>query len=119
MAGYCMLTRRSERLKRFGVLFFVLIAAGVVTLSAQAKRTFTNPRPEPYFKALFPNAVWPGELPGASPVGVAGIVGANVTLPPASSATQRSLTGLHTALKQFPFCFGFGNVFWHNRIAGH
>ena len=43
-------------MKRFGVLFLLLITAGIVTLSAQTKRTFTNPRPEPYFKALFPNA---------------------------------------------------------------
>ena len=43
-------------MKRFGVLFLVLISAGIVTLSAQVKRTFTNPRPEPYFKTLFPNA---------------------------------------------------------------
>ncbi len=43
-------------MKRFGVLFLLLTTAGLVTLSAQAKRTFTNPRPEPYFKTLFPNA---------------------------------------------------------------
>jgi hypothetical protein len=43
-------------LKRFGVLFLLLATAGLVTLSAQTKRTFTNPRPEPYFKSLFPNA---------------------------------------------------------------
>jgi hypothetical protein len=41
---------------RFGSLFLLLVVASVVTLSAQTKRTFTNPRPEPYFKALFPNA---------------------------------------------------------------
>jgi transcriptional regulator of nitric oxide reductase len=41
---------------RFGVLFVLLVAASLVTLSAQAKRIFTNPRPEPYFKALFPEA---------------------------------------------------------------
>jgi transcriptional regulator of nitric oxide reductase len=41
---------------RFGGLFVVLVVVSVVTLSAQAKRTFTNPRPEPYFKTLFPNA---------------------------------------------------------------
>ena len=41
---------------RFGGVFVILVAIGVVTLSAQAKRTFTNPRPQPYFKALFPNA---------------------------------------------------------------
>ena len=34
----------------------LLATAGLVTLSAQTKRTFTNPRPEPYFKTLFPNA---------------------------------------------------------------
>jgi transcriptional regulator of nitric oxide reductase len=44
-------------LKPFGVLFLLLVTAGVVTLSAQAKRIFTNPRPEPYFKSLFPSAV--------------------------------------------------------------
>jgi len=43
-------------LKRFGVVISLLVAAGVVTLAAQ-QRTFTNPRPEPYFKALFPAAV--------------------------------------------------------------
>ena len=43
-------------MKQFGVLFLVLVSAGVVTLSAQVRRTFTNPRPEPYFKTLFPNA---------------------------------------------------------------
>jgi transcriptional regulator of nitric oxide reductase len=43
-------------LKQFAGLSLVLIAASIVTLSAQTKRTFTNPRPEPYFKALFPNA---------------------------------------------------------------
>ena len=34
----------------------MLVTAAAVTLSAQAKRVFTNPRPEPYFKRLFPNA---------------------------------------------------------------
>ena len=44
----------------------MLVSAAAVTLSAssyakaaadeQAKRIFTNPRPEPYFKTLFPNA---------------------------------------------------------------
>jgi NosR/NirI family transcriptional regulator, nitrous oxide reductase regulator len=29
---------------------------GIVTLAAQTKRIFTNPRPEPHFKTLFPNA---------------------------------------------------------------
>ena len=43
-------------MKRFAALFVVLVSAGVVTLSAQARRTFTNPRPEPYFKTLFPQA---------------------------------------------------------------
>jgi transcriptional regulator of nitric oxide reductase len=42
--------------KNFGVLFLLLVTAGIVTLTAQTRRTFTNPRPEPYFKALFPNA---------------------------------------------------------------
>jgi transcriptional regulator of nitric oxide reductase len=42
--------------KDFGVLFLLLVTAGLVTLSAQTKRTFTNPRPEPYFKTLFPTA---------------------------------------------------------------
>ncbi len=41
---------------RFGGLFVLLVVVSVVTLSAQTKRTFTNPRPEPYFKTLFPNA---------------------------------------------------------------
>lgn len=41
-------------MKRFGVLFLVLVASAV-TLSAQAKRIFTN-KAEPYFKTLFPNA---------------------------------------------------------------
>ena len=43
-------------MKQFGVLILLLVTAGIVTLSAQTKRIFTNPRPEPYFKALFPNA---------------------------------------------------------------
>ena len=57
-------------MKRFGVLLLLLGTAGIVTLSAgvpatrtlrrgveaQAKRIFTNPRPEPHFKTLFPNA---------------------------------------------------------------
>ena len=43
-------------MKRFGVLFLLLATAGLVTLSAQAKRIFTNPRPEAYFKTMFPNA---------------------------------------------------------------
>jgi len=43
-------------LKRAGFLFVLLVSAAAVTLSAQAKRVFTNPRPEPYFKTLFPNA---------------------------------------------------------------
>ncbi|HYB94757.1 MAG TPA: FMN-binding protein [Vicinamibacterales bacterium] len=43
-------------MKQFGVLCVLLAAASVVTLSAQAKRIFTNPRPEPYFKTMFPNA---------------------------------------------------------------
>jgi transcriptional regulator of nitric oxide reductase len=42
--------------RRLIVLFLLLATAGFVTLSAQTKRTFTNPRPEPYFKTLFPNA---------------------------------------------------------------
>jgi transcriptional regulator of nitric oxide reductase len=59
-----------ELLKRFGAQFLLLVSAGLVTLSAQTgapgarterregeiKRTFTNPRPEPYFKKLFPSA---------------------------------------------------------------
>lgn len=43
-------------LKRFGVLILMLSTAGLVTLAAQTKRIFTNPRPEPHFKTLFPNA---------------------------------------------------------------
>jgi transcriptional regulator of nitric oxide reductase len=53
-------------LKRVGFLFVLLVSAAAVTLTAssfatatedeQSKRTFTNPRPEPYFKTLFPNA---------------------------------------------------------------
>lgn len=43
-------------MKRFGVLILLLSTAGLVTLAAQTKRIFTNPRPEPYFKSLFPNA---------------------------------------------------------------
>jgi hypothetical protein len=48
--------------------------------------------------ALFPRAVWPGELPSATPVGVAGVVGVNVTIPPASSSQTRSLTFPATAI---------------------
>ncbi len=43
-------------MKRFGVLVLLLSTAGLVTLAAQTKRIFTNPRPEPHFKTLFPNA---------------------------------------------------------------
>ena len=43
-------------LKRFGVVIYLLVAVGLATLAAQ-QRIFTNPRPEPYFKALFPAAV--------------------------------------------------------------
>jgi transcriptional regulator of nitric oxide reductase len=43
-------------LKRLGALFLLLITASLVTLSAQTRRTFTNPRPEPYFKSMFPQA---------------------------------------------------------------
>lgn len=43
-------------LKRFGVLILLFSTAGIVTLAAQTKRIFTNPRPEPHFKTLFPNA---------------------------------------------------------------
>ena len=53
--------------KRFGVLFLLLATAGAVTLSAQIKRTFTNPRPEPYFKSLFPDAGGFGAF-GGSPL---------------------------------------------------
>ena len=52
---------------RFGVLFVLLVAASLVTLSAQAKRIFTNPRPEPYFKALFPEAGGFSTFGGAPP----------------------------------------------------
>ncbi len=38
--------------------------------------------------ALWPKAVWPGELPGATPVGVAGIVGVSASLaPPGQTST--------------------------------
>lgn len=40
---------------RFALLALWLLA-GIVTLAAQTKRIFTNPRPEPHFKTLFPNA---------------------------------------------------------------
>jgi len=43
-------------LKRFGVLILMLSTAGLVTLAAQTKRIFTNPRPQAHFKTLFPNA---------------------------------------------------------------
>ena len=42
-------------MKRFGVLVLLLSTAGLVTLAAQT-RIFTNPRPEPHFKRLCPNA---------------------------------------------------------------
>ena len=42
-------------MKRFGVLVLLLSTAGLVTLAAQT-RIFTNPRPEPHFKSLFPHA---------------------------------------------------------------
>jgi transcriptional regulator of nitric oxide reductase len=41
-------------LRRLGVILFLIGTVGIVTLAAQ--RIFTNPRPEPYFKALFPHA---------------------------------------------------------------
>lgn len=41
-------------MKVFGII--VLVAAGAVGLAAQ-QRIFTNPRPEPHFKTLFPPAV--------------------------------------------------------------
>ncbi|MEO8683037.1 MAG: FMN-binding protein [Vicinamibacterales bacterium] len=41
-------------MKRLGVILFLIGTVGIVTLAAQ--RIFTNPRPEPYFKALFPQA---------------------------------------------------------------
>lgn len=34
----------------------LLATAGLVTVAAQAKRIFTNPRPEAHFKTLFPSA---------------------------------------------------------------
>ena len=40
---------------RFALLALWL-SVGIVTLAAQTKRIFTNPRPEPHFKTLFPNA---------------------------------------------------------------
>lgn len=43
-------------MKRFGVVILLFSTAGIVTLAAQTKRIFTNPRPEPHFKTLFPNA---------------------------------------------------------------
>lgn len=43
-------------MKRFGIVMVICGALGVVTLAAQ-QRIFTNPRPEPYFKGLFPSAV--------------------------------------------------------------
>jgi transcriptional regulator of nitric oxide reductase len=53
-ADATLFTRCSVRV-RLGIQLLVVTTA-VVTLSAQAARIFTNPRPEPYFKALFPNA---------------------------------------------------------------
>lgn len=41
-------------MKRLGVILFLIGTVGIVTLAAQ--RIFTNPRPEPYFKSLFPSA---------------------------------------------------------------
>ena len=43
-------------MRRFGSTAVVLVIAGFVTLGAQTKRIFTNPRPEAHFKTLFPNA---------------------------------------------------------------
>jgi NosR/NirI family nitrous oxide reductase transcriptional regulator len=40
---------------RFALLALWL-SVGIVTVAAQTKRIFTNPRPEPHFKTLFPNA---------------------------------------------------------------
>jgi transcriptional regulator of nitric oxide reductase len=44
-------------LKRSGVAILLLSTASFVTLAAQTNRIFTNPRPEPHFKTLFPSAV--------------------------------------------------------------
>ena len=52
-------------MKRFGVLLLLLVSAGLVTLSAQTKRIFTNPRPEAHFKTLFPNAAGVSSFGGA------------------------------------------------------
>lgn len=41
-------------MRRLGVILLLLGTVGMVTLAAQ--RIFTNPRPEPYFKTLFPTA---------------------------------------------------------------
>jgi transcriptional regulator of nitric oxide reductase len=46
-----------------GLLFLLLGTLAVATVAAQARRIFTNPRPEAHFKTLFPNAV------GFSPFG--------------------------------------------------
>ena len=46
--------QRRLRLKRLGVIIVLVGSVGMVTLTAQ--RIFTNPRPEPYFKTLFPKA---------------------------------------------------------------
>ena len=54
-------------MKRFGVLILLLSTAGVVTLAAQTKRIFTNPRPEPHFKMLFPGAAGFSAFAGAPP----------------------------------------------------
>ena len=43
-------------MNRFGGLILIVGVLGMVTVAAQAKRIFTNPRPEPHFKTLFPNA---------------------------------------------------------------
>ncbi len=43
-------------MRRIALLVLLLATAAAVTVAAQSKRIFTNPRPEGHFKTLFPNA---------------------------------------------------------------
>jgi hypothetical protein len=56
------------------------------------------PLGDPSRAALFPRTVWPGEIPGNLPIGIAGVAGVDASIPPASSAQKQSLTFPATAI---------------------
>lgn len=99
-------------MKRFGVLFLLLGAAGIVTLSAQTKRIFTNPRPEPHFKTLFPNAGGFSSF-GGTPLHWK-VYGADPkTNPTAPSASAPALAGELRRDKPI------GYIFWTTDLVPH